>query len=55
MLRRLRFPAVHAAYLIPLAVVRKFVRKKGTRDVLMVQGAILSAPGVKNITAKLTK
>jgi hypothetical protein len=47
------FPKVHAAYLIPLAVVRRFARKKNDRDVLLAQGAVLSAPGVKDITEKL--
>lgn len=47
------FPACHAAYKIPIDVVRQFSRKKGKRDVLMAQGPVLSAPGVENITAKL--
>ena len=47
------FPGVHAAYQIPLSVVRQFARKKGKRDVLMAQGPVLTAPGVENITAKL--
>ncbi|SRR6266542_1603933 len=47
------FPCAHAAYKIPLAVVRQFSRKKGKRDVLMARGPVLTAPGVENITAQL--
>jgi hypothetical protein len=47
------FPRVHAAYRIPLAVVRQFARKKGKRDVLIAKGKVLSAAGVENITGTL--
>jgi len=48
------FPNVHAAYKIPIEVVRKFVRKKGDRDVLIIRGPILVAPGVEDITSRMT-
>jgi hypothetical protein len=47
------FPCAHAAYKIPLTVVRQFSRKKGKRDVLMARGPVLTALGVENITAQL--
>src|SRR6266851_8479900 len=47
------FPSVHAAYKIPLSVVRQFVRRKGNRDVLIARGPVLVAPGVEDLTAKL--
>jgi hypothetical protein len=47
------FPQIHAGYLIPLAVVRQFARKKSNRDVLIARGAVLTAPGVEDITEKL--
>lgn len=47
------FPAAQCGYKIPLSIVRRFVRKKGNRDVLLAQGQVLSAPGVEDITSRL--
>src|SRR5215470_1281353 len=49
------FPSVHSAYKIPLPVVRQFVRKKNLRDVLIAKGAVLTAPGVEDITGLLSR
>jgi hypothetical protein len=48
------FPHVEAAYKIPLSVVRQYAKKKGMRDVLIANGAVLSAPGVEDIASHLT-
>ena len=44
------FPRVEVAYKIPLTVVRQYAKKKGKRDVLIAKGAVLTAPGVEDIT-----
>ena len=48
------FPRPFAVFKIPVAIVHQFVRKKGGRDVLIVKGPILNAPGVEDITSKVT-
>jgi hypothetical protein len=48
------FPNVLAAHKLPIEVVRQFARKKGLRDVLIMKGPILVAPGVEDITSMMT-